>query len=196
MNQKKMVKRFFCFSGFLFLGLSYCQTYAAEEKTTAKGISAGMNLPQITLNAPKSEKDREYLALKDSKPFSLQQVSAKLIVLEIFSVYCPHCRMQAPKLNKIYKLIQQDKGLSQGIKIMGIAAAGDQTKTDKWKATLRVSFPLFADSEAAIWERLGKPGVPLTLLITNSGKIVSMHPGVTEDVEEFFRDIQKMYMQQ
>ncbi|MBW1851223.1 MAG: TlpA family protein disulfide reductase, partial [Deltaproteobacteria bacterium] len=132
----------------------------------------------------------------DPKPFSLAQVPAKLIVLEIFSVYCPHCRNQAPKLNKIYKLIQKDMELSPDIKMIGIAAASDQNKTDKWKTTLRVPFPLFADSEADVWKKLGKPGVPYTLLVSSSGKVLSTHSGVTEDTDEFFRHIKNILKQQ
>ncbi|MBW1829567.1 MAG: TlpA family protein disulfide reductase [Deltaproteobacteria bacterium] len=193
MNQKKMLKLFSCMAVLIFLCLSGSPTYATEEESAPEIISVGMNLPQITLDAPASKKDKEYLSLKTGEPFSLSQIPAKLIVLEIFSVYCPHCRMQAPKLNKVYKLIQLDMELSPDIKMIGIAALDDQNKTDKWKTTLHVPFPLFADLNADIWGKFGKPGVPYTLLISNSGKVLSTNSGVTEDTDDFFRHLKNVF---
>jgi len=196
MNQKKMMRCFSCLACLIFIGLCDYPTHAAEEESKPEVVSAGMKLPQITLDAPGSEKDMEYLSLKDPKPFSLPQVPAKLIVLEIFSVYCPHCRNQAPKLNKIYRLIQKDMELSPNIKMIGIAAGADQNKTDKWKATFRIPFPLFADSKTDIWKKLGKPGVPYTLLVSSRGKVLSTHSGVTENTDKFFRHIKDVLKQQ
>jgi peroxiredoxin len=190
---KGFVTCFSCMTVLIFLGLSCPPTYATEEESAPEIISVGMNLPQITLDAPATKKHREYLSLKTSEPFSLSQVPAKLIVLEIFSVYCPHCRKQAPKLNKVYNLIQHDMELSPDIKMIGIAAAGDVNKTDKWKTTLHVPFPLFADLNSVVWEKLGKPGVPYTLLVSRSGKVLSTHSGVTEDTDEFFRHLKKVF---
>ena len=196
MNQKKTGKLSFFVTLLISLSLSYCPIHATEEKSTPNIISTGMQLPEITLDAPVSEKDRNYLSLKDAATFSLSQISAKLIVLEIFSFYCPHCRMQAPKLNKIYKLIQQDIELSSDIKMLGIIAAGDQGKADKWKTTLRVPFPLLPDLETEIWKKLGKPGVPYTLLVNSNGKVLLTHSGVTEDADEFFRHMINALKQQ
>ncbi len=180
----------------IILGLSCFQTDATEEEPKLETISVGMNLPQITLDAPGSENDREYLSLKDLKPFSLHQVTAKIIVLEIFSVYCPHCRMQSPKLNKVFKLIKHNTGLSPDIKMIGIATVSDQSKTNKWKTKHHVPFPLFTDSKGDIWEKLGNPKIPLTLLITPNGKVLSTHPGVTANIEELFLDITKKHKEQ
>jgi peroxiredoxin len=153
----------------------------------------GKDLPKFTLNAPGSEKERQYLSLTNSKTFSLSEIPTKLIVLEIFSVYCPHCKIQADKLNKLYDLILQNSGLSQDIKMIGIATGADQTRTDKWKKNLKVPFPLFSDPETEIWKKFGQPGVPYTLLVTNSGKVLSIHSGTTKDVENLFRHIKKCH---
>ena len=196
MKQKKTMKLFSCLACIIFIGLSSIPTYVTGEESQPEIISTGMEVPKITLDAPSSEQDREYLSLKSSEPFSLSQVPARLIILEIFSVYCPHCRNQAPILNKVYKLIEQDKKLSRDIKVIGIAAASDQEKTDKWRTTLGVPFTLFADPNADIWNKFGKPGVPYTLLVNSNGKVLSTHSGETEDAEEFFRHIKDVFEKQ
>ena len=100
--------------------------FGSDEEPASKPIGAGTKMPRITLDAPESEKDREYLALKNQEAFSLSQVPAKLFVLELFSVHCAHCRKQASKLNEIYRLIQQDHELMRSIRMIGIAIAGNQ----------------------------------------------------------------------
>ena len=206
MDKKKWVVCFFVFLISGFWGLNTVSASGGKEATRqakpgpgqeeVKTISAGMDLPQFTLDAPVSEVDQKYLGLSERKPFSLSQISAKILVLEMFSMYCPHCRKQGPVLNKIYKFIQEDTAMKNGIKMVGIMAGGDQEKVDKWKTTLHVPFPIFPDPETTIWQKFGKPGVPCTLIVNISGKVLEVHYGASEDTEAFFRQIKKLYKEQ
>jgi peroxiredoxin len=192
MSKGQLTRRFLFSAICVFLCIFVNPVHGSEEKSAPKAVSAGMKLPQFTLDVPSSEKEQQYLGLKNPKPFSLSEISAKLIVIEIFSVYCPHCRKQAPQLNKLYKLIQQDPKLSQDIKMIAVAAGADQSKTDKWKETFHIPFPVLADQDTEIWKKFGQPGVPYTLVVSTCGTVLSDHAGATEDVEELFRHIKKL----
>ncbi len=196
MRKKYPAICFFVSAVIVFLGYGSASAVGDKESDKVKTISEGMTLPQFTLNAPGSSDEQKYLGLKDMEPFSWSQISSKIIILEIFSFYCPHCRKQGPVLNKIYNLIQQDTALVNGIKMLGVAAGGDQKKVAMWKKSLNVPFPLYTDPDTSIWQKLGKPGVPCTLIVTNSGKVLAVHYGATEDSEEFFRQIRKSYEEQ
>ena len=196
MSKKYPAFCFFVSAIIVFLGYGNASAIGDKESSKVKTISEGMSLPQFTLNSPGSSDEQEYLGLKDMKPFSWSQISAKIIILELFSFYCPHCRKQGPVLNKIYKFIQKDPKLANNIKMLGLAAGGDQSKVDMWKSSLHVPFPLFSDPDTSIWQKFGKPGVPCTLIVTNSGKVIAVHYGTTEDTEEFFRQIKKIYEEQ
>jgi len=193
MKKRQLIRRFVCLIVCFFLGLSGYPAYGSGGEEATQTISVGNDLPKFTLDAPGSEKEKQYLALINPKTFSLLEIPAKLIVLEIFSVFCPHCKMQADKLNKLYDLINQNSELSHDIKMIGIAAGADQTMTGKWKKNLKVPFPLFADPKFEIFKKFGQPGVPYTLVVTNSGKVMSIHSGTTKDVENFFRHIKKCH---
>ena len=196
MNNKKLTVCFFALALIICWGLNSVSARGDEKADKVEIIAVGMTLPQFQLNAPGSENEQTYLGLKDRVPFSWSQISAKIIILEIFSIYCPHCRKQGPVLNKIYKFIQEDPALKDGIKMIGVAAGGDQKKVDRWKTTLHVPFPLYPDPETTIWQKLGKPGVPCTLIVANSGKIMAVHYGATENTEDFFLQIKKIYEEQ
>jgi len=174
----------------------YCYpAYGAEKKEGDEAFSPGKTLPQFKVDAPASEKEQQYLGLKKHESFSLSQISSRLIVLEIFGVLCLHCRKQAPILNKIYKLIQEDPDLNKDIKMIGIAPKNKREQIATWKSYFRVPFPLLPDPEGDIWQKIGKPGTPLTLVLTHSGKVLSAHSGPTEDIEEFFREIKRFHKQ-
>ena len=196
MNNKKLTACFFALAAIICWGLNSGSAIGDEKADKVETVDTGMTLPQFELNAPGSSDEQTYLGLKDRAPFSWSQISAEIIIMEIFSIYCPHCRKQGPVLNKIYKFIQEDPALKDGIKMIGIAAGGDQKKVDRWKTTLHVPFPLYPDPETTIWQKLGKPGVPCTLIVTDSGKIMAVHYGATEDTEDFFRQIKKIYEEQ
>jgi hypothetical protein len=190
---KKLTACLFTLAVLSCWGLNLPSAFGDEKKGKDKILSTGKILPKFQLNAPGSLDEQKYLGLEDSEPFYWSQISAEIIILEIFSIYCPHCRQQGPVLNRIYKFIQEDAALKDGIKMIGVAAGGDQEKVGRWKTTLHVPFPLFPDPETTLWQKLGKPGVPCTLIFTKSGKILAIHYGATENTENFFREIKKLY---
>ena len=66
---------------FLF-GLTSFPTYAKPSKDA---IKAGMMMPAFKLPKPLSSKDQEYLGLEKRAPFTISQLSAKLVLIEVFS---------------------------------------------------------------------------------------------------------------
>jgi len=51
-----------------------------------EGIPVGAAVPEFKIQGPAAKADQEYLGLKGSEPFTLSQVSGKLVVIEFFSV--------------------------------------------------------------------------------------------------------------
>ena len=65
----------------MFLGLVCYSTHASETGR----IPVGTTLPGFKLEGPTAEADLEYLGLKGSEPFTLSQVSGKLVIIDFFS---------------------------------------------------------------------------------------------------------------
>jgi peroxiredoxin len=196
MSGHSLIRCFCCLMVCIFLCLSGYPADGSEEKGATGTISVGKDLPQFKLKAPRSDKDKQYLGLKNSKDFSLSEIPAKLIVFEIFSVYCPHCKKNAGQLNKLYNLIQQDPELSQATKMIAMSTGTREDKTDKWKETLEVPFPLFSDPYSKVFKEFGSPPVPVTFVATNSGKVLYTHGGVIENEEDLFRFLKESLKEQ
>jgi peroxiredoxin len=99
------------------------------------------------------------------------------------------CAKNAPVVNRLYHLIQDDPGLSKDIKIIGIACLDDKKKADAFKANFRVPFPIFTDEKGEIWRKVGMPGTPTTVLTTKSGKVLMNHVGVINDFDGFVKEL-------
>jgi hypothetical protein len=67
----------------LFFGLCCASVYAAETGS----IPVGTTLPAFKLDGPTDKADQEVLGLKASEPFTLSQVSGKLVLVEFLSVF-------------------------------------------------------------------------------------------------------------
>jgi hypothetical protein len=79
------MRKNYCFLGFvllMFFALSCYSAYAAGTE----GIPVGTTLPTFKLSAPADKADQEYLGLMSSEPFTLSQVSGKLVLVEFLSV--------------------------------------------------------------------------------------------------------------
>ena len=68
--------------------------------------TAGKLLVDIRLEASETSEERAYLGLSDSGSFNPTTIAGRLLVIEIFSMCCPHCQREAPTVNRLYQAIQ------------------------------------------------------------------------------------------
>lgn len=148
---------------------------------------AGETLPAFEIPAPPSEKARAYLGVGPG-PFRLQDLAARLVVLEIIGVYCPQCYRQAPLFNTLFNRIE--KGPLQGeVKMLAIAAGGNENEIRYLYEQVQYLFPVAADPRFEIHKLLGEPRTPFTLLVDRAGRVLSVHAGVVEEVDLFYKRI-------
>lgn len=86
--------------GMLFLIV--CDLTPATHLPPAKG---GV-LPRIGLPVPKDPGEKSYLGVSGSGFFRIPQIKAKVVIIEIFSMYCPQCQKIAPGVDELYHLIE------------------------------------------------------------------------------------------
>jgi len=71
----------------------------------------GCMLPQITLMVPENPDHQKYLGVTGKSIFILTGIKADVVIIEIFSIYCPHCQKDAPEVNELYRKIENNKNL-------------------------------------------------------------------------------------
>ncbi len=117
-------------------------------------------LPEILLSVPENVVHREYLGLKMTGKFTIPRIKASMVIIEIFSMYCPHCQREAPAINKFYHKIESDDQLRDNVKIIGIGVGNSEFEVDLFRKKYAIPFPLFSDGDFSIHKKIGEVRTP------------------------------------
>jgi len=144
---------------------------------------------QITMPAPDSPQAQKYLGLKDMEPFPLSALNAKIVIIEFFNALCPHCGANAPIVNKLYKVVQEDSSL-RDVKFMGVAIGSEKSEVDAFRKNFKVPFPIFIDENFAISAAVGGADTPTTMVLgTSNGKVYASLVGVIKEFDGFLKEL-------
>jgi thiol-disulfide isomerase/thioredoxin len=146
---------------FAVLLLAICHQNLAANLPPARG---GV-LPGISLPVPNDPDEKSYLGVSGSGFFRIPQIKAEVVIIEIFSMYCPQCQKIAPGLDELYRLIESNPDLRNKIKIIGIGAGNSRYEVEVFKKTYHTPFPVFPDNEFDIHKALGDVRSPYFIVI-------------------------------
>jgi thiol-disulfide isomerase/thioredoxin len=170
--------------------------YLAFQPFPARAdLEVGQRFPDLTFSGALSAADRAYLGLIRSGAFTLKDIQARYILIEIFSESCPHCILEAPKVNRLYRLIENNPRLRGGddqpavLKMMGVGFYGKAAAMEVWRIKYDAPFPLVPDPQAQIGKTLDIPGVPTYVVLDRQGRVVFVHAGEIGRPRQFLRQI-------
>lgn len=173
----------------LFFLLSPSLEVCASEAVPQKGSS----FPSITIPIPDKDAEKAYLGLTVKNSFKLSEIKAELLIIEIYSMYCPYCQKEAPIVNELYQIIEKKPTLKDKIKLIGIAAGNTPFEIDIFRNQFTVPFPLFPDESFAVHKKIGEVRTPhffvLKMNADGSNKIVYSKTGSIEDAAKFLDHI-------
>jgi peroxiredoxin len=135
-------------------------TLSANQPPGKGGI-----LPVINLPIPKTPVEKGYLGLSGDGFFKIPQIKAKVVIVEIYSMYCPFCQKDAPGVNELFNLVEKDPDLKDKIKLIGIGAGNTPYEVETYRKTYRVPFPLFPDKDFTIHKACGEVRTPYFMVI-------------------------------
>jgi thiol-disulfide isomerase/thioredoxin len=121
--------------------------------------------PEIELSKSANPADLKYLGLSGSGMFKIQQIKADVVIVEIFSMYCPYCQGEAPNVNNLYSLIENNPVLKNKIKIIGIGINNSLFETDIFKNKYKISFPLVPDGDFKLHKIIGEVRTPYFIVV-------------------------------
>ncbi len=154
-------------------------------------------LPKLELTVPDNDFYRSYLGLKGSpgEKFSLTQVEADILVIELFSMYCPYCQKEAPMVNELYEKMASYKTMGLEIKIIGIGVSNSQFEVEHFRDSYKVPFPLFPDKDMAMYKALKGSGTPGFLGVHlpdgDGAAIVLRNSGGIHNSDDFLKKLVK-----
>lgn len=184
---------------FLLVALLSClpQAVAAGSSTLADSDSkpkAGDLLANFSLAVPQAADQAAYLGLTgDSETFALNEIPAKALLIEIFSMYCPFCQKEAPEVNAMFTRLRESE-LEGELKMLGIGTGNSEYEVGVFRDKFDVSMPLFADPDFTVYNTIGQVGTPFFILARiqpeDQGlKILMVHEGMLQDPQAFLSEI-------
>ena len=186
---KGVNKPLICFAAFAICLL--LATHAGLAFTKAPAI--GESLPPFELPIPQDTGAQSYLGLSGTGQFTISQIEAKVVIIQIFSMYCPVCQKEAFRVNKLYRTIQKRKDLKDKIKIIGIGTGNTAFEVGFFRKKYEVDFPLFSDENLSIHRILGKLRTPYFIGVKinrdGSNEVFYSRLGQFKDVNSFLKRI-------
>ena len=166
-----------------------CAVFVPLKAVQAAGApEVGAPFPSVAIPAPESPEHRNYLGLTRGDSFRLSQVKADIIIVEVLSMYCPYCQAEAPRVNELYGLIEDNPKLKGKIKIVGMAAGNTALERDIFRDKFEVPFPIVHDGDFVLHKALGEVRTPYFIGVRNSdgqARVFFSRLGAFDDPADF-----------
>jgi thiol-disulfide isomerase/thioredoxin len=173
------------------LVLFFLVMFAAAASAVTKPPSEGDLLPEIVLTGPKTLDQQKYLGLSSENTFTIPQIKANVVIVEIFSMYCPYCQAEAPSLNELYHKIQNNRSLKDRFKLIGIGAGNTTFEVENFRNIYKIPFPLFPDDDFSIHKKIGEVRTPYFFAVginkDGTSRILYSHPGRLENHDQLIK---------
>ena len=119
-------------------------------------------LPDLVLTTPDNLHYKEYLGLtgETGSSFAIKDIKADILLIELFSMYCPYCQKEAPSVNELFEKMQEMGKNGPVVKIIGLGASNSQFEVEHFRDTYNISFPLFPDQDLSMYKSLSGAGTP------------------------------------
>ncbi|MFH1980829.1 MAG: TlpA disulfide reductase family protein [Pseudomonadota bacterium] len=155
--------------------------------------AVGERFPDLALSAPANAAHNAELGVSGKETFRIGQTAGQVLIIEIFSMYCPFCQKEAPQVNRLYKAIQSRSDTAGKVKLIGIGAGNSPMEVDLFRETYSVLFPLFSDGDLSIHKLVGEVRTPyffaMKRLPDGAMEVIFSKLGGIADVDQFLDGI-------
>jgi thiol-disulfide isomerase/thioredoxin len=146
--------------------------------------------PDLVFSGGLTDAQKRYLGVA-SEEFKVSEIKSDYLFIEMYSMYCPLCQQDAPKINDLfYKVVLA--GRDDRLKFIGLAAGNTQFEVDFYRKKFNVDFPLFEDGDYVMHKALGEVGTPTFYLVELKGgsmEILFFQEGQADDKDGLLKII-------
>jgi thiol-disulfide isomerase/thioredoxin len=182
-----------CFLLSIVLALSFV---VAQPLSAAGPPQTGGQIPEFKFPMPSDRSDKGYLGLSGwGSTFRIPDIKARVVIVEILSMYCPFCQKEAPLVNDLYGAIEKDSKLKGKIKILGIGAGNSAYEVEVFRKKYNVPFPVVPDPDYAAHTLYGEVRTPyfIAVKINENGthEVIYSKLGGVGDIPAFLDTLKK-----
>jgi peroxiredoxin len=141
-------------------------------------------LETVQFAVPNDASDRAYLGVPPSGTFTISQIKAPIVLIEILSAYCPHCQQTAPRMNEVYREIEKNPQLRGKIRIVGVGMQNSDFEVNTFRQKYAIPFPILSDNTGEFSGRL---------YVQQTPTFVGIRLSANGKLEEFFSNKGEFY---
>jgi peroxiredoxin len=137
-------------------------------------VQASLDSPQFAAAMSKlvdDDRSREHadftLTDLEGKPWSLQALHGKVVLVNFWATWCPPCRKEMPDLEALYNEFKD-----QGLLILAISDE-DISKVKPFIAEHNTTYPILLDPGSKVHKSFVVEGIPKSFLYDREGKLVA-----------------------
>ncbi|MBN2139482.1 MAG: TlpA family protein disulfide reductase [Desulfovibrionaceae bacterium] len=130
----------------------------------AATAAAGEPFPDLRLPAPGTEAAARLGINRPDQPFSLSEIRAGLVIINVYNYFCGPCHAETPKLKELDREINE-RGLSDRVALLAIAAGDTAQMVERFKQARTPCFPIFPDPDYVLHRALGNVPVPYFFVV-------------------------------
>jgi len=155
-------------------------------------LGMGESFPEVSLPRPRDDAAGAYLGLApEQQSFTLSQVRARVVLVELLNVLCPHCQKQTKPYNQLYQRLEQDPVTRGRVKMLGVAVANSREQIEDFVTVYSVAFPVISDEHFQLHRALRAGQTPLSLYVLldppgEAGIVAGTQLGEDEQVDQLF----------
>jgi peroxiredoxin len=183
------------YSKIVFSAAAYLFLFTGAAAPASQPPAVGGKLPEINLTVPPDIELRQYLGVGGKETFTIPEIKAEVVIIEIFSMYWPFCQKEAPSVNEMYRRIESSQKLEGKVKLIGIGVGNSAFEVGYFKKVYNIPFPLFPDGDFEIHKKLGEVRTPyfmgIRLLGDGSYQIYYSNLGGAGDADELMKMLLK-----
>jgi thiol-disulfide isomerase/thioredoxin len=112
------------------------------------------------------------LSTPEGSTLTLGEFRGKVVFLNFWATWCPPCRVEMPSMERLHKEFKD-----QGLAMLAVDVQESPNEVARFMKQFRLSFPALLDLEGEVTLRYRVSGLPTTLLIDRSGRVVGAAVG-------------------
>ncbi len=166
---KRTVRQFLVLLGIALTSVTVAWVWQQVQEGTGLPFArppAGRNAPPVRPPAP--DFVRETL---DGRELALSGLRSKPVVLNFWASWCVPCRLEMPILEDAAKRYRGR------VHFLGVNVLDKPQQAKAFVRKLGITFPSVLDEEGALLARYRVVGLPTTVFVTRSGRILEVHAG-------------------
>ena len=147
---------------------------AAPDRSAAPASTVG-GAPDFSLRSL----DGETVRLADV-------LGNKPVVLEFFATWCPACMKHVPEVQKF-----QDAYVGEELAMYAISVDNNAAVVSRWRKRSKTTYTVLHDADQQVAAKYQVQGIPLTVGISRSGKIIYRDHGFPRGLEKFVAELKE-----